>query len=163
MQIVPQLQQRIAKNWRLWVILLILTALGGDFLFFRSGLSDRGQQVVINGTAAPPVPTLDAARVAEGEVLYAQYCASCHGANLEGQPEWKIPLADGSYPAPPHDGTGHTWHHPDALLISITLNGGNLSANSKMPAFKDQLSREQVVAVLEFIKQAWGREEREYQ
>ena len=55
----------------------------------------------------------DAAQVARGEALYAKHCASCHGANLEGQPDWKKRLANGRLPAPPHDMTGHTWHHPD--------------------------------------------------
>ena len=46
--------------------------------------------------------------VVAGQSLYADNCASCHGANLEGQPNWQSPDADGVLPAPPHDGTGHT-------------------------------------------------------
>jgi mono/diheme cytochrome c family protein len=153
----------MAKNWRLWTILFLLAAIGSDFLFFRSGLFTGERQVVINDIAAPPVPTQNAAEVAKGAALYAQYCATCHGANLEGKPDWKTPLADGSLPSPPHDSTGHTWHHPDEMLITITLNGGNPETNSKMPPFKDQLTRAQAVAILEFIKSKWGREEREYQ
>jgi mono/diheme cytochrome c family protein len=153
----------MAKNWRLWALLLLVVVIGGDFLLFRSGLFEREQPVVINGIAAPPVPTLDATRVVEGQLLYAQHCASCHGVNLEGERDWQTPLADGSFPAPPHDSSGHTWHHPDELLIDITLNGGNPRFNSKMPAFNEQLSREQVVAILEFFKSEWGREERDYQ
>lgn len=153
----------MAKHWRLWVILLFIAALGGDFLFFRSGLFRREQQVIINNIAAPPVPTLDPARVAEGTAIYARECASCHGANLEGQPDWKTSLADGALPAPPHDSSGHTWHHPDELLMTIILNGGDPQNNSKMPAFQGQLTREQVAAVLEFIKSTWGQTEREYQ
>jgi len=52
--------------------------------------------VVINSTAVPPVPTPDPDRVARGAVLYAQHCAACHGANLEGAPDWKKRLLDGS-------------------------------------------------------------------
>jgi mono/diheme cytochrome c family protein len=81
--------------------------------------------VVINGTAAPLVPTLVSARVQQGAALYAQHCAACHGAHLEGVPNWKQPGADGAYPPPPHDSTGHTWHHPDDLLQSIVENGGD--------------------------------------
>ena len=33
--------------------------------------------------------------IQEGALLYADNCASCHGANLEGQPEWRTPGADG--------------------------------------------------------------------
>jgi S-disulfanyl-L-cysteine oxidoreductase SoxD len=153
----------MAKHWQLWVILFLIVIIGGDFLFFRSGWFGREQPVIINNIAAPPVPTLDPDRVTEGVTIYAQHCASCHGANLEGQPDWKTPLADGALPAPPHDSSGHTWHHPDELLLTITLNGGDRQNQSKMPAFQGQLTREQVVAVLEFIKSKWGQSEREYQ
>lgn len=153
----------MAKNWRIWALLLLIAVIGGDFLLFRSGLFGRAQPVVINGIAAPPLPTLDGARIARGRELYAQYCASCHGANLEGAPNWRTPLADGSFPAPPHNGAGHTWHHADELLIEITLDGGNPRFNSKMPPFRGQLGREEVVDVLEYFKSEWGRTEREYQ
>ena len=43
-----------------------------------------------------------------GAQLYAENCASCHGANLEGQADWRSPGPDGRLPAPPHDETGHT-------------------------------------------------------
>ena len=52
-----------------------------------------------------------------GQALYADSCAACHGANLEGQPDWRVPGADGILPAPPHDETGHTWHHDNQLLF----------------------------------------------
>ena len=61
--------------------------------------------------------------IALGRELYAEHCASCHGDKLQGQPDWKIPLANGRYPAPPHDVTGHTWHHADALLERIVRDG----------------------------------------
>ena len=63
-----------------------------------------------------------------GAALYARHCAACHGANLEGQPEWRSPKADGSYPAPPHDAEGHTWHHDDAMLTDYVARGGKLVA-----------------------------------
>ena len=119
--------------------------------------------VVINETAVPPVPTLNAARVTQGGSLYAQHCAQCHGANLEGVPDWKKPLTDGSLPPPPHDDFGHTWHHPDSLLMSIVSNGGDPAYHSKMPAFKEKLTWNEMTAVLEFIKSKWSKDQREYQ
>lgn len=116
--------------------------------------------------ALPPMPALRADLIAEGQPLYGQHCASCHGANLEGQPNWKTPLPSGKYPAPPHDGSGHTWHHPDALLISIIHDGGNGSGGtipSDMPAFKDKLTPRQIEAVLEYIKSRWSPQHRAYQ
>jgi mono/diheme cytochrome c family protein len=151
------------KLWSVWVVIILVVGIGATWLFSRAGLLGTDQPVVINGIAAPPLPRLEPANVARGKVLYAQHCAACHGANLEGKPDWKIPLADSSLPPPPHDSTGHTWHHPDELLIDIVANGGDPKYTSQMPAFKDQLTREQIAAVLDFIKSTWGREEREYQ
>lgn len=112
----------------------------------------------------PPVPTLNAERVMQGKTIYTQYCAACHGVNGEGQPDWKIPLDDGSLPAPPHDSTGHTWHHADGQLAGIVANGNKLIfPQSKMPAFGEQLSDDEISAVLEYIKTFWGDEERAVQ
>ena len=102
----------------------------------------------------------DAARVALGERVYAQHCASCHGAKLEGQPNWRSRLPNGRLPAPPHDETGHTWHHADALLFAITKQGlvppyAPAGYESDMPAFGRTLSDDEIWAVLAFIKSRW--------
>ena len=65
----------------------------------------------------------DAAVVSLGKQVYAQNCASCHGVALEGQANWQQRDADGYLPAPPHDETGHTWHHPDSYLFLLTKYG----------------------------------------
>jgi cytochrome c len=52
-----------------------------------------------------------------GKEIYTNNCASCHGKNLEGQPNWRERNDAGYLPAPPHDKTGHTWHHSDAYLF----------------------------------------------
>ncbi|HEU4645394.1 MAG TPA: cytochrome c [Burkholderiales bacterium] len=102
----------------------------------------------------------DAGRVALGERVYAQHCASCHGANLEGQPHWRSLLPNGRRPAPPHDETGHTWHHADALLFGITKQGivppyAPAGYESDMPAFGRTLADDEIWAVLAFIKSRW--------
>ncbi|HFE31980.1 MAG TPA: c-type cytochrome, partial [Gammaproteobacteria bacterium] len=58
----------------------------------------------------------DQKQVARGADLFAQNCASCHGAKGEGTKNWKTPDANGVYPPPPINGTGHAWHHDLALL-----------------------------------------------
>jgi mono/diheme cytochrome c family protein len=153
----------IKRKWRLWIFFPIIAAIVIDFALFRSDLFLKNQPVVINGIAAPPIPTLVPEQITLGQTVYTQSCATCHGVNLEGKPKWQVPLANGSLPAPPHDSTGHTWHHSDDILIDIIANGGDPKYNSQMPAFKDQLTSEQVAAVLEFIKSRWGRDEQEYQ
>ena len=119
--------------------------------------------VVIQGTAVPPVPTLNPSSVTRGETLYAQFCAACHGANLEGELNWQSPRPDGSYPAPPHDSSGHTWHHPDDQLVEVIIDGGNPVLGATMPPFGDKLSSEEVGQVLAYIKSRWGTDEREFQ
>ncbi|HWK33263.1 MAG: cytochrome c [Parvibaculum sp.] len=109
----------------------------------------------------------EAAVIAQGRQLYAEHCAACHGATLEGQPEWKRPLPSGRMPAPPHDASGHTWHHPDGVLFRITKEGpaavvGN-GYESDMPGFGNIMSDEEIHAILAFIKSTWPERERAYQ
>lgn len=102
---------------------------------------------------------LDRALVTQGRIVYRQYCAMCHGVNLEGQPNWKEELPEGGRPAPPHDVNGHTWHHADALLFAIVKEGeGAVDLPGyiyRMPAFGDTLSDEEIWAVLAYIKSTW--------
>lgn len=97
-----------------------------------------------------------------GAALYAQHCASCHGARLEGQPDWQKAGADGVLPAPPHDETGHTWHHDDAMLTDYIRRGGQavlddmgVAMTSGMPGFDAVLSDGDIAAILAFIKSQW--------
>jgi mono/diheme cytochrome c family protein len=105
--------------------------------------------------------------VAEGAAVYAERCASCHGAKLEGQPDWRKRLPSGRLPAPPHEATGHTWHHPDDVLFGMTKHGVGPYAptgyQSDMPAFDQILSDHQIWAVLAFIKSSWPEHIREIQ
>ena len=102
---------------------------------------------------------LNSARLAEGETLYVKHCASCHGANLEGQPNWRQRKPDGRLPAPPHDETGHTWHHPDAQLLKITKLGTEAIVGggykSDMLGFAGVMSDREIGAVLAYIKSTW--------
>ena len=54
-----------------------------------------------------------------GETLYARHCAVCHGDKLQGQPNWDVRDDNGLLPAPPHDESGHTWHHSDDQLFEV--------------------------------------------
>ena len=97
--------------------------------------------------------------IKKGNQIYANNCASCHGVNLEGQKNWMSRLPDGFMPAPPHDETGHTWHHPDRYLFMVTKYGIEefIRENypNNMPAYKDILSDEEIIAVLSYIKSTW--------
>jgi mono/diheme cytochrome c family protein len=106
--------------------------------------------------------------VALGEAVYRQHCASCHGARLEGQPDWRTRKPDGRLPAPPHDESGHTWHHSDAQLFGLTKVGlkpplAPAGYASDMPGFGEILSDEQIWAVLSYIKSTWPAHIRDHQ
>ena len=120
------------------------------------------------GSASIVLRTDDTKVLATGAAVYQTHCAACHGARLEGQPRWRERDAQGRMPAPPHDASGHTWHHPDQLLFDITKHGVAKAAklkdyDSAMPAFAGVLSDAEIVAVLSWIKSQWPPETRRRQ
>jgi mono/diheme cytochrome c family protein len=98
----------------------------------------------------------------QGKVLYEAHCAACHGIQGEGAENWQRPLADGALPPPPHTDEGHTWHHPDGQLYGMVAQGG-MAANSRMPAFGETLTHDEIIEVLEYIKTFWSAETRAIQ
>lgn len=94
-----------------------------------------------------------------GRQTYAKNCASCHGADLEGQPNWRERGADGFLPAPPHDEGGHTWHHGDNILFDLTKRGPAVVVGngyiSAMPGFSEILSDREIWSSLAYIKSRW--------
>ncbi|MCF8479215.1 MAG: c-type cytochrome [Rhodospirillum sp.] len=123
---------------------------------------------LIPGLSPPGLPPSDPANralVAQGRDLYATQCAQCHGARLEGEdPDWKRRKDNGLLYAPPHDVSGHTWHHPDGVLIAIMRDGGQVNAppgfTSGMPAFGETLGDTKLGAILAFIKSTWPKDAR---
>lgn len=130
----------------------------------RTRLAAAACLLLLAACGPPPSPYQlrpgDAEVVALGRRVYATHCAACHGARLEGQPHWRIRDAAGRLPAPPHDASGHTWHHPDEVLFRITRFGVAKAANLKdydsaMPAYEGVLTDAEIVAVLSWIKSQW--------
>jgi len=108
---------------------------------------------------ATTLPVASQSGLPTGESLYQQSCASCHGANLEGQRDWRSRLPNGRLPAPPHDASGHTWHHTDRILTDIVTRGtaaivGN-GYESDMPGFEGVLTDEEIVQIINYIKSTW--------
>jgi cytochrome c len=110
-------------------------------------------------------PTLDIENlqmVEYGSQVYNAQCASCHGPKLQGQANWKTRNLDGTFPAPPHDATGHTWHHSDQFLFNYIKKGGqvliSVGSKSGMPAFGDVLNNNEIWAILVYIKSQWPPE-----
>ena len=96
--------------------------------------------------------------IARGKIAYQNNCVSCHQINLAGAENWKGRDEDGHRKAPPLNGTGHTWHHDDAMLHTIIKHGlvGIVSDyEGKMAGFGDNLSDKDIDAVLAYIKSFW--------
>ncbi|WP_417461166.1 c-type cytochrome [Kordiimonas sp.] len=142
------------KTSKLALLALFVVVLGTLMVFFKPGLSPD------KATFTPTLQSGNSDLVSRGRVIYAGQCAACHGSNLEGQPNWRQRNLNGRLPAPPHDETGHTWHHPDAILFAITKYGpvalvGGSTYESDMPAYDGVLTDEEIVAVLSYIKSQW--------
>lgn len=142
------------------LVLSSIAAIGVAFAVYLAAdrLGDTGSAHALRPT--------DAAVLALGETIYQAQCAECHGANLQGQPDWRNRAADGRLPAPPHDAGGHTWHHPDETLFRITKYGVAKAAGLKdyvsaMPAYEGVLSDAEIVAALSWIKSRWPSQVRD--
>lgn len=128
------------------------------------GVAGAGAFVATTGRGEPAGA---AEQIALGHAVYDIHCAACHGADLEGQPDWRTPFPSGRLPAPPHDATGHTWHHPDSVLIRIIRDGTAAVVGggyeSDMPGFGGILDDDEIEAVLAFIRSTWPERERRFQ
>lgn len=144
------------KHVMVAVGVLALTAVGGTLVWWQH--VDQAQVPVSLEPKNPDV-------VALGGSIYSEHCASCHGANLEGQLDWEQRLENGRLPAPPHDETGHTWHHPDQVLFDLTKFGPaalvGADYESDMPGFEETLSDQEIIAALSYIKSRWPKKLRE--
>jgi mono/diheme cytochrome c family protein len=89
-----------------------------------------------------------------GAHTYVTRCASCHGLDGKGQPEWMPPLA----------GATSALAKESASAINITLNGSQRVVAAgvpdayRMPAFREQLSDQPIAEVLTFMRSAWGNQ-----
>jgi mono/diheme cytochrome c family protein len=127
-----------------------------------------GAWIVLFRSPPPAADPANRSQVAHGKAVYRDQCARCHGADLEGQPNWQRRKPDGRLPAPPHNVTGHTWHHSDAQLFRLTKDGlkppvAPKDYRSDMPAFGGILSDGDIWAVLAYIKSAWPADIRDQQ
>lgn len=133
-----------------------LAVLAGSVGIYRTFLDGGTQQA-----------QLSEAKMVEGRALYMEHCASCHGADLEGQENWRERRADGRLPAPPHDASGHTWHHPDSQLFAVTKHGTAAFApegyKTDMRGFAGEMSDADIRLVLDWIKAQWPDDIRERQ
>lgn len=143
------------KVWKVTASVVVVAAIAGGAAWYWF---DRS----VDSTTAVSIDATDAELVALGRRVYAAECAACHGVNLEGEPNWRERKANGRMPAPPHDASGHTWHHADGLLFALTKYGiakvsGRL-VDTDMPAYDTVLADREIAASLAYIKSQWPAE-----
>ena len=133
-----------------------LAVSGAGYWWFIQG---TGGAIPDGAVSSESAQALYPQQVAQGQVIYQTYCAQCHGPEGEGAPNWREQNPDDTYPPPPHDSTGHTWHHGDGLLFRIVRDGGAIyetpGFKSAMPPFGDRLSPEEIRAVITYLKSLW--------
>lgn len=141
-----------------WLGVVILVAGVGYGIWLKT----EPEPQLITSSKWSSIPYQDQTAVANGKTLYGRYCLACHGANLEGQPNWRERDSAGYLPAPPHDQSGHTWHHADQQLFTIVKGGiaaiAGADYRTRMRAFGDQMSDDEIWSVLAYIKSTWPQE-----
>ena len=97
------------------------------------------------------------ARLMQGRDLFRKNCTVCHGLNAEGDADWRKRDKDGKFPAPPLNGTGHAWHHPQKALI-YTIKNGTKALGGNMPGWKDKLSDDEIESIILWFQSKWPDE-----
>ncbi len=135
------------KNNRLLILLLIVSsfqiACGDPYAGFNIDVRKNAKLVSI------------------GKDVYSKNCVTCHKAKGAGDPNWRKRDKEGFLRAPPLNGDAHTWHHSAKWLIKTIRDGSVADAKGikgKMPAWKNSLSDQQVIAVVAYIQSLWSEE-----
>lgn len=143
-----------------WVLFLIVAAWGMWFV----ATEYMAHRESMTATAAAPSPASSATGgagvvrqpswAALGEQVYGNKCAACHQLTGQGLPGVFPPLKTSSV-VTSSDPTEH---------IRTVLHGlkgktiGGVAYASAMPAFADQLTDEEVAAVLSYERNSWGNQ-----
>jgi ubiquinol-cytochrome c reductase cytochrome b subunit len=131
---------------------------GANKIAQRQAESGFAGQTPVEGAGAPaatPTPAGGTTAVvanAAGEKIFTQNCASCHGAAGGGTPNVAPPLA------------GNPFVKGDPTLVVLAVaNGmhgqpvmGHNYGAMQMPAWKQQLTPDQIAQVISYIRGAWG-------
>ena len=104
---------------------------------------------VLAGTQATATQQLQ-----RGRQLYLKNCTVCHGINAEGAPDWRQRDAEGKFPPPPLNGTGHAWHHPQQALMD-TIKNGTQRLGGNMPPWKDRLTDAEIESIILWFQSQW--------
>jgi mono/diheme cytochrome c family protein len=150
------LEGREPAPWWLWAAVALALFWGGWYLGRHGGTLSTETQLefpllepggVAEGPAGPPPPIADP--IAAGQNIYTQRCQACHQPDGRGQAGLFPPVIDSEWVV-----------GPEETVIRILLNGmqgpvevAGQSYNGVMPPWRDQLSDQEIAAVITFIRQ----------
>lgn len=139
----------------------LLISLSGLLFACAEAPQDKVSAILAKANKEVVKRNFDPEQIKRGEAVYLANCTACHGQKGEAGADWRKPMPDGRYPPPPLNGTAHTWHHSTEVLKSTILDGGPPSSDgypSMMPAWRGQLTEQQVDDVIVWIKSLWPDE-----
>ncbi|WP_081094914.1 MULTISPECIES: cytochrome c oxidase subunit II [Vibrio] len=114
---------------------------------FEQWMTDKKQEIALQKAVAQEALTQDLSiedLMGQGESIYTARCAVCHQANGEGIPG-AFPAIKGSEIA----------KGPVIAHIDVLVNG---RAGTAMQAFANQLSDQEIAAVITYQRNAWGND-----
>ena len=133
--------------------ILVLVPLAIGTAAYATAASDEGQQKSTSGWTLPPDAadtksplTIDDTVLAAGKKVFTDKCQKCHGPKG---------LGDGPDADPDHaeemnlTNPKRADRNPDGVVFYKVMNGRR---SPKMPAFKDELSKEQIWSVVAYAQ-----------
>jgi len=115
---------------------------------------DQKPSISASSTGLMPKREYDPGVLEAGKKIFVENCAQCHGDNAQGASNWHQRNPDGTFPAPPLNGTGHAWHHSSAVLTDMITNGSQ-PGEGNMPAWKDKLTAREIEMVILWFQSLW--------
>jgi mono/diheme cytochrome c family protein len=131
------------------------------------GIISPASAATTDKSGAPPVETAAAttattgggggggdlaAAMKDGASVFTNNCSGCHGAAGAGQPGVFPPLAGNAYVTGDVKAVIHTLNYGLAGPIKV----GDASYNGQMPAWKGNLTDDQIAHVITYIRNSWG-------
>lgn len=87
-----------------------------------------------------------------GARLYQEHCASCHGPEAQGHPDWQNPKV---VAAPPLNGTGNEWKRRKQDMIAVIKNGAKRGGIPVMPGWNGRLSDREIEDIIIWYQALW--------
>ncbi|MFV1998216.1 MAG: cytochrome c [Acidiferrobacterales bacterium] len=151
-----------------WKLILVVPALLLSGCDAEDHMNSRLMHPELADASKSVKPQVKSSIVQQGLQLYRANCASCHGDQGQGAPNWQQSGTDGKLPPPPLNGTGHAWHHPMPVLVS-TIKNGTRRIGGNMPPWQEKLTDTEIRAIIAWLQsrwpdelyQAWARMDRE--